>query len=252
MLVSAAAALGALLLIGGIAALLILKPFSKDPGDVDPLPVHETSPSPDVTQPAFSEPPTAAPTAAPAETESAQPTLAPTETAAPSPDVPIRISDDLSSGLVWLDVNVGYGADGKPYVRTKGSISLDFVNNTDSVLYSIDLVTGDLNVDCVSMNGFAVNYTLSDGTITIPFFNELKQNSSCSVFIEFSSRTDIDGSISLPRLGYDSPYMLTAYIRSSVALAVDGAAASRMNPELSFEYKIDDESVRAVEIRFIG
>lgn len=250
---SVAAAIGLLLLLGGVIAVAVIKPFShssalpSDEPNISPEPataVPTVIPTADPSESATPVP-TAELTAAP----TAEPTEEPIET--PASTGPIRISDDLSTALVLIDIKVRYDAEGRPWASVKGSLSLDFINNTDSVLYSIELLTGSLKIDSVTVNGFAANFVSEDGKLSIPLFNELTHNASCLVYLEFSAKSALEDSVFLPQLGYDSPYLLTAYIDSAVALTIDGADYSITRNAAPFGYSVEDASVRGMEIRFV-
>lgn len=254
--------IAAAVLLSGVAAALILifKPFSAVDKETSasPSPTEAPTVAPEETAsitkpPAPTEAASEAPTAEPDPTPSAEPTDPVTETPPASTEhAPIRISDDLSAMLVTLDVSVKYDSQGVPRAESDGAVSLEFVNNTDSILYSVELGIGNAEVISATIDGSAVNYTVNEGVVTIPFFNELPQNRSVYLFIEYSYTCALDETVAFPSLTYDSPLLLTAYVSSPIPLYARGFSFSSVSEGGIKTYSVSDTAVKNASISFTG
>ena len=242
------AAAGALLVIAGIIALIIVLNSKKKPS-----PASEPGPTAYETQAPETEEPTSAVTEtelpATPESATAEPTQGPSGTEE-TPSVPIRISDDLSLVIVTANITTRYNAQGQPRPHIEGSIAVQFVNNTDSVLYSAEFIVTGMNSTSAALDGIASNYSFGeDGLLKIPFFNELNQTAYCDILIEFTADPDPSNGFAMPVFGYDTSYLLNAFISSDVSLTFEGCKAVRDGSD-GYAYSVTDASVHEVVVDF--
>lgn len=199
--------------------------------------------------------PETAVTEAPAPTEAVDYTQAPVLTPAPvddtdDPGEPIRISDEQSAALLTLACEPGYDMQGRFSGKASGSMALSFVNNTDRTLYSASFAVGGADISLASVNGAPVRFTLSEGMLTIPFVNELPVNSSFDIYFAFTASTDEDDTVELPRIAYDTSFLLTAFIDSKLELGFTGCEAQRTERGRMLLFTVPEQTVREVKLKF--
>lgn len=150
--------------------------------------------------------------------------LSPTPTDAPiTPEptahAPVRVSDEKHE--VFIDMTISAVTDsetGENDELLSGFCLIEFVNNTDSALDSAELNVGSLKVIGITADGFAERLSVGDdGSVTVPFPNELLPNDTCEIFISFSGILS-GGSIELPSFQNGEEYLLTAEIESDAEL----------------------------------
>ena len=226
------AAAAALITIGAVAALLIIF-----------IPRINNREAAVPTEPALTAEPSPAP--------SAEPSLPP-ETEAPTQAVPtsnpVRVSDEMSVMLFSMNLISSSDDDGTVYYSISGSAAVEFVNNTDRALYSADLFIGGMNVDCVTLDGTASGFSVSDdGILTVPFLDVLEPNESCEFFFSFSMFNHGE-EIAVPYFSYETAYELRLSILSDIPLIVPGAA--ERNDGERYVYENEGGSVSSVIISF--
>lgn len=182
------------------------------------------------------------------EAPSEEPTLQPTAT--PDPEVPVRISDESSRALVIIGCGLAFNASGEAEAVVSGSAALEFVNNTDSVLYKVVLLTGGMNVTNVTLDGVPASFDISEGKLTIPFVNELKQGESNEIYFEFSGRCPVKDKLYLFGFWYDTSFTLTVYADSELSLDFDGTDGKLEKSDRGYKYSLEDASVHEAAILF--
>ena len=224
-------AAGAVLTVGAMIALLIVF-----------LPRSERKDAAVPTEPA----PTQSVTTAPAE----EPSF-PAVTYTPLPEdtsAPVRVSDDMSVMILSVRSYLSTDENGAGFRSVSGSAALVFVNNTDRALCSADLFVGDLIIDCVTLNGSAAGFSVSEsGFLTIPFLNELQPDESCEMFFSFSA--ELYGDVfTVPYFSYDTSYELRMTVRTDERLDIPGAIEKTVDD--GFLYETEGEAVTRFTVTF--
>lgn len=170
-------------------------------------------------------------------------TEAPLASAAPDGDEdpdepPVRVSDEQSEALASVKLNRGRGAE--------GSFAVSFVNNTDRTLYSVGFETKGLDITFASVGAMPARFTVEDGVLTIPLFNELRVNDTVELYFEFASDT-VSG-FALPSFSYDTSFLLTASIESPFALTFEGCVFNEERGEDGFIYTVEEAGVHKVSV----
>lgn len=185
--------------------------------------------------------PTDEPTASPTEEPTEEPTGAPDETA--YPPVPVRISDEMSSVLILIKCRLAFDANGEAMADISGSAAMELVNNTDSVLYSAEFMTGDLKVSSLMLNGVPVLFEEREGSTVVPFVNELKQGASYNVYFEFSARMPVNEAVIVLSFWYDTTFAVTAYVDSELVPKIPNGGAEAVKTESGFRLEIVNASM---------
>lgn len=258
----------ALLAVGGIVALALILGNKQKKREAEPYPTAQAATAAPATEapatavpvteapatavPATEAPATAAPetTDEPVETEPAAETPEPSSTET-ADDTPVRISDEQSEMLLEASVVTRYDQAGMARFRVEGRLSLLFVNNTDRSLYELDLDLGGLSAERVLLDGSPANFRIEGGTLIVPFLNDLPTLDENTVFIEFSAELSPGESFAVPKMCYDTSYILTAYITSDVGLRFSGCRAVSSAEGGKKLYTVSEASVRAVEASFV-
>ncbi|MBO4848500.1 MAG: hypothetical protein J5586_05030 [Clostridia bacterium] len=242
------AAAASVALIAGIAALIVfVKPKNKQANaDASPFPTAAPAETPVVTSvPVSEEPITEAPaaeTAAATDPVTAEPTAEPETT----PDgAPVRILDEMSLVILTASVSTSYNAQGEPRARISGSYAIQFVNNTDSEFYALELNMGGTHIVSAAINGMTSHFTAEDGVLTVPFFNELKTGEFCEIVLMFTSSAGSGKPLELPSFTYDTSYRLNAFISSDVSFTFSGVRAKVRSEGGSYRYEVLDATVRS-------
>ena len=250
-------AIGAVLLIGLIVSLVFaLKNgiFAKKQDGIAAGETIESTPVPTADE--TSELPTQAPEITPV-TQTSEPAGEPGETPAatheptaePGEGSPKRVTEELSAAMLKLDCATRYDASGNAEVSVNGSFAILFINNTDRVLYSVEFNVGQLRVKSVDIDGASSGFSVYEGLLSIPLVNELGQNETAEIYIEFEAALKLDSEFILPNIAYDTPFILTADITSDTWLGIEGCKSQNSSSDSRQYYRIDEASVREVRLR---
>ena len=241
------ASAGAVLVLGGIIALSVFLAGRLGKKEAEPVPTQE-APSASVSETILGEAPEATEAAETPPPDPPEPryTAVPEEPET-TEGAPVRISDEQSSALLVMDCVKSYGAEGS-FLEVKGRLALAFVNNTDRSLYSAEFEIGDLEIGLVTLSGVPAKFTAEDGLLSVPFVNELAPSEEVELFITFSCRPEDGASFELPRIGYDTSYLLTAYVYSEAYLGFSGCRAESTQSGSGVMYSVENASVHSVRI----
>ena len=241
------AAAAAVLVLGGVVALIIvLSGRNKKPVQAD------NDPTASPTQIVDPETSLDTPDPEPSETEVSSPI--PTEVFNPETDDdrdPIRISDEQSIVLVNAECSKQYSASGTLMAVIKGSASIVFVNNTDTIMYEAVFDVGELEIDQVLLNGAPARFSVTeDGILTIPFVRALGADEECGIYLEFDLLTEASEKIEFLRFSYDTSFILSAYIDSSLFIEFSECRAQSEAVGSRIQYTVSDSSVHSVSFGF--
>ena len=237
---------GAVILTGGIITALVLLISHTKHDKPAPVPTESVLTDPPVT-PAPTEAPTPVPT---------EPAPSPIVTSSPTQDAikteeavstepggqdPVRISEDLSEANIEIVIRNG---------RVKLKCLIDYVNNTDSVLYYGGFYTGGLDPVTASCEGLSSRFFVDEnGMMVIPFLSELEQGETFSLYFELEGKFDPESGMTLPVFGYDTAYLVSAAIESDVPLHSEGAVLKLVSTDGSYRYAISKKSVHIVTLK---
>ena len=236
---------GAVLFVAGVVAALVLiishnKHKTPTPGPTEavltPLPVTE-APS-DTSAPIRTEPaPSPAASLTPTEEIMSTEPAPSSETAG---EGPVRISEDLSAATFRIEIKDGH---------VKLCCLMEFVNNTDSVLYAASFDTGGLKPVIASCAGKSARFTVDEnGLFFIPFMTELECGGSCSVYFELEGEFDPETGVRFPVFGYDTAYLISASVDSDVSLNARGIKLKLVSVDSMYHYSIVRQSAHSAAL----
>ncbi len=162
----------------------------------------------------------------------------------------MRVTEELSTAVLKLDCSTRFDASGSAEELVTGSFAVLFVNNTDRTLYAAEFNVGSFTIGSVDIDGAAAAYSVTDGKLSIPLLNELKQNDTIEIYFEFEAVLKLDSEFILPNIAYDTPFVLTADIMADTCLGFDGCSFRNKEAGSRQGYTLIETSVREVKVRF--
>ena len=229
------------------AALIIILATHKKPDKGDAL----DSPAPTAEAALLTETPAPTADASAAEAPATEaPSEAPSSEAPVSTEhAPIRISDENSVVILEASITTRYNADGSPRELVSGCIAMEFVNNTDSSLYSAAFNLPEYRELTVTLGGAAAMYSFAEGVLTVPFVNELPAGESVDIFIAFEGsfeRADMD----LLSFGYDTAFEMTLNIESDTHARLRGGAAGTEKEGAHYFIRAEKAVLHSVKLTY--
>lgn len=156
----------------------------------------------------------------------------------------------MSYAMLDLEITKKTGEGGETLKFLSGSFAVQFVNNTDSPMYSAEFNVSVLSVGTVTVNGFPAKFTFENGRLSIPFLSELWKDESFDIFFTFEALTD-ENELELFSFGYDTAFGLSAVIRSEIRLALNVPEAEEHSSGSRFiTWSCEKATVHSLSIRF--